>query len=470
MYLQINRSSDKTLTQQVYEGIKANILTGILKAHTKLPSTRQLAKELHISRNVILEAYESLFAEGYLEASKGSGTYVTEGLLLENYALGTETPKEPLLGLLHEPNKSIIDFRTGVPSLSLFPKEKWGRLYKEICESLPAFSLDYHEPRGCYALRYELCSYLRRTRGVTCSPHEMIITTGAAQAFNLITQYFTKINPDVIVEDPLSHGITDILEQAGMSIHPVLVDAMGLSTALLPSNLTPSLVFTTPSHQFPLGSVLPISRRIELIRYARNKGAYIVEDDYDSEFRFEGAPIQSMQSLDPDHVIYVGTFSKILCPALRMGYLILPRHLTSKISSVKYTEDIHSPVLEQLTLSKFIKEGHLDAHIRKAKKYYHAKSKLLIHALRQKFGTEVSILGHSAGIHLVASFTDITFDTDLLSRLEKNGLRLPTPEAHAMVKGRHMHEIMIGYGNLTDEAIIEGIHILYETAKKQQKK
>ena len=463
MHITIDRTSNTTLTKQVYQGIKANILTGILSPNAKLPSSRQLSEELHLSRNVILEAYEQLLTEGYIEASRGSGTYVANDLLLTNYQHTKPLIKENVIGLRYEPLKGVIDFRTGVPNLSLFPKEKWGLLYKQTCEDLASFHLDYHEPRGCYELRYSLANYLRRVRGTCCAPHQIIITTGAAQAFSLLSKCFSSVNKNVIVEDPLSKGIVDILKQADMCVHPIAVDDLGMNTALLPQALNPSLIFTTPSHQFPTGSLLPIKRRIELIHYARLKSSYIVEDDYDSEFRFEGSPIESMQSLDPERVIYVGTFSKILCPALRLGYIILPPFLVDIVRNLKYTEDIHSPVLEQLTLAKFINIGALDTHIRKSKKFYQQKSQWVIQTLLSKFKENVTVMGHNAGIHLIAEFNEIIFDDVLLTKLESNGLRVTSVEKHALVKGKHTHQIMIGYGNLTDSEITKGIDIIFKT-------
>ena len=331
-----------------------------------------------------------------------------------------------------------------------------------MCEELPSFHLDYHEPAGCYELRLELSNYLRRTRGVNCSPEDIIITTGAAQAFNLLASHFRPLNKQVLVEDPISHGIVDILEQNEMSLYPIGVDSLGINTDLLPQHLNPSLIFTTPSHQFPMGCLLPAKRRLELIRYARQKGAFIIEDDYDSEFRFEGAPVASMQSLDPNHVIYVGTFSKILCPALRIGYMILPSQLVDAVKLRKYNEDIHSPVLEQRTLAQFIKNGFLDAHIRKSKKFYQRRSQFVTQTLQSIFNEKVTIHGSHTGIHLIAGFEGICIQQDLIAELARKGIKITVVEKHALTKGNHTHEVLIGYAHLTEEEIIKGITILFE--------
>lgn len=466
MYLSINRNSEITLMKQVYLGLKTQIMTGIIKPHEKLPSSRQLSKELGLSRNVIIEAYEQLIAEGYVEAIEGSGTYVTDGIILEQFKSFSPIKRKPIYGLRHEPKSNHIDFRTGVPNLTLFPKDIWADLYKKVCQEVSYVQLDYHEPRGCYDLRYELTQYLRRVRGVKCQPDHILITTGAAQAFTMLGRLFNPYNKCVLVEDPLSHGIIASLEKTNMVLHTIPTDDKGMVTNDLPMELSPALIFTTPSHQYPTGSVLPIKRRVDLIRYARDKSAYIVEDDYDSEFRYEGNPIESMQSLDPEKVIYVGTFSKILCPALRLGYMILPEKLIEATMNIKYAEDLHSPVLEQLTLARFIREGYLDKHIKKSKQSYIKKKQLVIETLKRAFGNQIEVFGETSGIHLVVRFSDGVFDEEIFNRLEALGISVPSVEEHAIVKGMHQNEIMIGYGNLSDKEIKCGIERMGQILNK----
>jgi GntR family transcriptional regulator/MocR family aminotransferase len=245
-------------------------------------------------------------------------------------------------------------------------------------------------------------------RGVHAEPEDILITNGAAQAFSLISRFVPE-GGHALAENPISYGILHTLRGNGVNIRTVPVDENGMMTELLP-NEAPGLIFTTPSHQFPTGVILPIRRRIEMIRYARDNGAYIVEDDYDSEFRFDGAPVQSMQSLAPDRVIYVGTFSKTLMPALRIGYVALPGALKTRMEQLKYVADLHSPVLEQLTLARFIEEGLFDRHIRKMRAVYLTRRNHLIACLRDAFGEAVTISGAGAGMHLVASFRDFQFD------------------------------------------------------------
>ena len=406
MHIDINRNSKTPMSKQVYLSLKNMILSEAIKAQDKLPSTRALAQELSVSRNVVLEAYNQLMAEGYIYSKERSGVFVTEGAAISVKSKGITYNAKEIVGLQFEHNKDIIDFRTGVPSLSLFPKNVWGKIYRQVCMDIDSSRLDYYRPGGSFELRRNLAEYLFRVRGVSCNPENIIITSGAAQSFSMLAQYFVKKGKPVITEDPISAGIVKILDFYGLEVLPVPVDHAGINTALLPKSEYPSLIFTTPSHQFPTGAVLPIKRRTALIEYVKLKGALIVEDDYDSEFRFEGYPIQSMQSLAPDNIVYVGTFSKTLCPALRIGYMILPSKLTAEMNEIKYIDDLHSPVLEQITLARFIKEGRLDRHISISKKHYSEKCAYLTSQLIKEFGNDVEISGQTAGIHIMVRFKD----------------------------------------------------------------
>jgi GntR family transcriptional regulator/MocR family aminotransferase len=262
----------------------------------------------------------------------------------------------------------------------------------------------------------------------------------------------------VIVEDPVTYEVQSIYSRSGAVFIPIPVDEHGIQTELLPSDERPAFVLVTPSHQFPLGSILPIQRRISLIRFARINDCYIVEDDYDSEFRYTGAPVSSLQGLDPGLVIYVGTFSKILSPALRLGYMILPSTLISSSRLAKRLSDLHSPTLDQLVLAQFIEEGHLERHIMRMKRLYRKRRDILIRSLKSTFGDRVHILGDATGLHLVAEFPgiDVT-DNSVMQSLEQAGVHVYPVEMHAVRKGLHCHQIILGYGNLTVEQMEDGV-------------
>jgi GntR family transcriptional regulator/MocR family aminotransferase len=258
------------------------------------------------------------------------------------------------------------------------------------------------------------------------------------------------------------------LKSNGVSIKPIRLDACGMVTAELPIE-APKLIFTTPSHQFPTGTILPVSRRIELIHYARRNNSYIVEDDYDSEYRFDGNPVESMQSMAPDRVIYVGSFSKTFMPALRVGYMVLPDVLREKMCGAKYVSDIHSPILEQLTLARFIESGAFELHIQKMKTLYRRKRNILINCLKKTFGDQVTISGSNAGLHLVASFNKITFDAETLNNIQQAGLEIASVNKHMLnssIETQYNNALVLGYGNTPIDKIEIGIDLLSSAVGK----
>ncbi|WCN37376.1 PLP-dependent aminotransferase family protein [Aneurinibacillus uraniidurans] len=459
LWLSIDRNLDASLTRQVYEQIRFQILNGIIHVGEKLPSTRELASELKISRNVILDAYDQLFAEGFIEGSRGSGTYVSEGTFLEDtskYELVVPQQEESS----EEKTSDLIDFRSGIPALNLFPKKKWSQLTQRMLADHNDFIFGYGHPEGRMELRVALCNYLHKTRGIRCSPEQLVITSGATQALSLVSKLLLTKGDEVCIEDPITHDIQTIFQQPGVSLYPVPVDEFGMITDMLPSNKKPKFIFVTPSHQFPLGGTLPIQRRIQLIQYARESGAYIVEDDYDSEFRYAGPPVSSLQSLEPERVIYIGTVSKILSPALRIGYLILPQNLIHHCRELKWFNDLHSPTFEQLTLAVFVKEGHLEQHIRKMKKVYRKRRDFLITCLHDSFSKGLKIYGDSTGLHMVAAFDNVHFSEETVRKVEESNIRIYPVEKHSIRKGRHQNKIILGYSNLSPDEIKEGIRRL----------
>ncbi|MBO8172885.1 MAG: PLP-dependent aminotransferase family protein [Bacillaceae bacterium] len=454
-WIPIDRSRDIPLIRQVYEQIRTKILRGELQAGERLPSTRELASDLQVSRNVILEAYEQLHAEGFIEGRQGAGTYVAEGAYLEDLNCDSLSFFEDMN--TENDRDNIISFRSGIPALDLFPRKIWGKLSQQVCIETPHSIFGYDHPEGRLELRQILSRYLLRTRGVRCHPNQLVITSGATQALSLIARLLLSQGDQVVMEDPVTHEIQSIFSSPGAELCPVPVDEHGMKTDLIPQDIKPKFMFVTPSHQFPLGGTLPIQRRIQLIHFARKADCYIVEDDYDSEFRYQGAPISSLQGLDPDRVIYIGTFSKILSPALRLGYLVLPPSLTERCRHLKWFTDLHTPSLEQLTLARFIQEGHLERHISKMKKVYRRRRETLINALDTYFENKVTVSGDSTGLHLIAEFEDIVFTDQVLDKLLDYRVRVYSVELHANRKGAHQNKIILGYGNLAEEEITEGI-------------
>ena len=456
LWIAVDRSRDASLIRQVYDQVRLRITRGDLQAGEQLPSTRQLAADLHVSRIVILEAYDQLLAEGYIESRQGSGTYVAEGTYLEAVQREQLPLVHTVAGTGRE-NNSIIDFRSGLPALDLFPRKLWGHLAQQVCaESSPAV-FGYNHPEGCAELRIALARYLAKTRGVRCQPDQLVITSGAAQAFSLVARLLLSPGGEILIEDPVTYEVQVIFSAAGAILYPIPVDAHGMQTDHLPREKRPGFVFVTPSHQFPLGGILPVQRRIQLMQFARTSGCYIVEDDYDSEFRYSGTPVRSLQELEPDRVIYVGTLSKSLSPALRLGYAVLPPPLVEQYRRLKRLTDLHSPMLEQLILARFIEEGHLERHIMKMKRIYRKRREALIAALTANFPGYIQIYGDATGLHLIAEFHGKAFTEQTEVDLEDAGVRLYPVELHAMHKGNHLSKAILGYGNLAQEEIEEGV-------------
>lgn len=293
---------------------------------------------------------------------------------------------------------------------------------------------------------------------MSCQPEQILILSGAAQAFSLLNRLLLSSEDEIVLEDPMTYEVQLILSASGAHLIPVPVDARGLQTDLLPSTRQPRLIFVTPSHQFPQGGILPIQRRLHLLQFARAAAdCYVVEDDYDSEFRYVGSPISSLQGLSPEHVIYVGTFSKILSPALRLGYVVLPPELVERARTIKRLLDLHSPSLEQLMLAQFIESGDLERHIMRMRRIYQKRRHVLISQLRQHFSNRVEILGDATGLHLVAHFPNVTFTLEIVTAIEQAGARVYPVEQHAIVKGRHLNEIILGYSHLSPIQIERGV-------------
>jgi GntR family transcriptional regulator / MocR family aminotransferase len=454
LWLTLDRTAKTPLIRQLYLELRQRILQGKLAAGEKLPATRTLAAQLHISRNVVLEAYEQLIAEGYLEGRPGAGTYVATGAAWSVVAQ-PEPPQPPSLAPAADPG---IDFRSGIPALDQFPRKQWGQMARQVCLEADPACLGYGSPAGQLELRSGLASYLQRTRGVVCQPDQIVITAGAAQAFGLVVKLLAQPGDWVALEDPGPLEVRQIFRAVGVELQPVPVDQRGLQIDHLRSSPPPRFVLVTPSHQFPLGSLLTIQRRIELLAFARTTDCLIVEDDYDSEFRFEGTPVGAMQGLDPERVIYIGTFSKILSPALRLGYLVLPPAHVAACLRLKWLSDLHNPILDQLTLARFIQSGQFERHVEQMRQLYRQRRNALRQVLQAQFGEKVSISGDSTGLHLIASFTGIDFTASRLQQLR--GVKIYPVSAYAAEPDRFQHQIILGYGHLSIPEIQTGIAAL----------
>ncbi|MFM1654991.1 PLP-dependent aminotransferase family protein [Brevibacillus sp. B_LB10_24] len=460
----INRSFPEaadTKTKQIYDLLRERILQNRYTAGDRLPSTRDLASEFGVSRSIIVEVYEQLIAEGYLEGRQGSGTYVAD--------LGQERPFQVQLdetvesGDLAELPKNParfhgIDFRPSFPALEHIPYKKWKETALSIFDRLHTADYGYEEdPAGNGELRANICRFLLQTKGIRCSPRQVVVTAGATQAIDLLCRLLLKPGDAVATEDPTAPFIYQIFASTGAEILPVPVDEHGLRVEALPTAPIPKCVFVTPSHQFPLGSILSIGRRIQLLEFARQTGCYLIEDDYDSEFRYAGMPVRALRELDSERVIYVGTFSKNLFPSLRLGYMVVPQDLLAPLLRLKQLTDIHCPTLPQITLARFIADRHLERHIARMKRIYSRKRKRLIDSLNATFGGGVKITGDAAGLHLIAEFSDRKFDSLAAEQLERRNIKIYPAERYAIVKGKQENRLVMGFGNAAESQIDKGI-------------
>ncbi|OOC61154.1 MocR-like pyridoxine biosynthesis transcription factor PdxR [Paenibacillus ihbetae] len=449
---ELRRDIEIPLKRQIYLEIKEQIVAGRLRAGEALPSTRQLAEELKVSRNTVNEAFDMLLAEGFVVSRQGSPTRIADGA-----AVHTEKKEMPRQRE-HQGVSFLVDFRTGQPDLRSFPKYLWQQISIKASREMPDDMLGYTGPQGLPSLRYEISSWLYRSKGLAVDPLDIFITAGATHALSVIAHLLYQPEQAIIVEDPTNIEMLQSFINKGYDVKRVPVDECGLITDKLPSNSGP--IYVTPSHQFPLGGILPADRRAALIRFARGQGSYIVEDDYDSEFRYDGDPVSPLYAMDPNRVIYIGTFSKVLFPALRIGYVILPHCLQKRWRYLRTHTDVQNPPFEQAALAEFLRTRKFDRHIRNMRKLYRERRQALMTALKRSFGDRWHPWGDAAGLHLAIEFENMRFDSSFKDKCRSNRIRITPVEYHAIAKGFHANKLLFGYGHLEPQQIEEGVAAL----------
>jgi GntR family transcriptional regulator/MocR family aminotransferase len=475
----LDRESQTPLRQQIYAEWRKGILAGRFRPGDRVPSTRELALALGVSRGTVSEAWEQLIAEGYFETVQGSGTFVSQEIPetlgvtprvrpLKPATLkpGTESRSETRINVklsrhgaglnrdFHRPRPApgVIAFLPGIPDCDHFPFALWRRLLARHLRAATPAVFDYAEgSAGHQPLREEIAAYVARTRAVKCTPDQVIVVNGSQQALALCAQLLIEPGDRVAFEDPGYQGARRIFEAHGARLLPCPIDKEGIVLDCLEEKAR--LAYVTPSHQYPTGFSMSLMRRFELLRWARDAGAAVIEDDYSSEYRYSGPPLPSLQGLaNGVPVLYVGTFSKVMFPGLRIGYLIVPRELAARFERAKWLADRHTPVLEQCALADFIGEGHLDRHIRRMRRLYGQRREVLIESLRRHFGNRVRIMGAEAGMHSMVCFDDGR--VELRSRL--NGVHLVSAAgyylAHPPAK-----EFLMGFSAIGERAIREGV-------------
>lgn len=453
LLIALDREGDLPLHEQIERAIRDGVREGTLAAGTRLPSTRGLAAELGVSRGVVSEAYGQLAAEGYLLTRQGAPVQVAR----------TVRPVRP-----SEPAESLLPsyryhFHPGLPDLAAFPRDRWLRSLRAAWSRAPLDAVGYPDPRGVPALRQTLAGHLGRVRGVAADPEQLLICSGFSQAFSLLCRWLAERGTErVALEDPGWHRHRLIVEQAGLEVVPVPVDEEGLRVEAL-EEMDADVALVTPAHQFPTGRVLSSERRAALVDWAERGERLIVEDDYDSEYRYDRTAIGALQGLSPERVVYIGSASKRLTPGMRVGWMQMPTWLAWPLIQTKTIEDGGSEVIGQLALQDFIERGELDRHLRRTRLLYERRREALAEALTE----------HLPGARLGEGAAGLYETVTLPAGVEEAPVIAAAAEREVGVEGLALHSftarhppcLVLGFACLPDAAIDRGVRLLAETVE-----
>jgi GntR family transcriptional regulator / MocR family aminotransferase len=493
--LNLDLTADLPLHRQIYEQIRLAILAGKLRSHQKIPSTRQLAKSLCVSRTTVSHSYDQLISEGYIQTRLGAGTFVCAQIpdallsarreippgktdLVENAdfqvklsAYGESLSRSADYAY---PARCELSFVYGLPALDLFPIGQWRKLISRHAVASTRWMEYSGEPMGYGLLRQEIAQYISQVRAVRCQPAQILITHGTQQALGLISRLLIQENSleTVAIENPGYLRARQIFTASGATLLPVPVDSQGIQVdgpeGLAASRPQPKLVYVTPSHQFPTGVLMSLSRRLALLQWAQQHKALIIEDDYDSEFRYSGRPIPALQGLDSQGcVIYLGTFSKVMFPGLRIGYMVLPPPLMTIFRRAKWLSDRQNTLIDQYALAEFIQAGHLAKHIRRMSSLYGERRRSLVNALQlatAATASQLEIVGDQAGLHVMArlhAFDQLGQSVDsLIAQARSQGVELFSAQRHYLPSKKAecpQNELIFGFGALDELAIEQAI-------------
>jgi GntR family transcriptional regulator/MocR family aminotransferase len=471
------------LYAQIYRAVRGQILGGRLAAATRVPATRDLALELGVSRNVAIMAYRQLLDEGYLTARKGAGTFVARELPRHLTTVAARRRPAPArtpapvhlsayarrvrevshgVQFTWTPRRDVLpyDFRYGAPSFTDFPHETWCRVMARRARRVTLRDLDYGTPEGLPALREAIADYAGRARAIACTREQILVVNGSQQALDLAARVLVDPGDVVLMEEPHYRGARTVMRAAGAKIETIAVDDHGLRTDELAGRRTPSrLAIVTPSHQFPTGAVMPLGRRLELLSWARRSAACILEDDYDSEYRYSGRPIEALAALDDSGcVLYAATFSKVMFPSMRLGYLILPERLIEPFRSVKALMDTGGPNLVQAALVDFIREGHFERHLHRTRTRNASRRVAMLDAIERYLGSRAQVTGINAGLHLMLWLRDLpaSRSRELRMRAARAGVGVYSVDPFYLDPPKQMG-LLLGYASMREKQIAEGI-------------
>ncbi|HVF27178.1 MAG TPA: PLP-dependent aminotransferase family protein [Pyrinomonadaceae bacterium] len=468
---------------QIYEAIRLSVLSGHFDSRMRLPSTRSLAQQLGVSRMTVVNAYEQLLAEGYIKGKTGAGTFVASVLpeqLLQTRDAAPHRSAAPPARPPHSlskrgkwlertcvttsctrDDKSFQAFQNGLPAVDKFPFDVWSRLATRRLRHPPRELLGYGDPAGYRPLRASIAQYLKASRAVRCEPEQVIIVSGAQQALDLVARLLLDADDAVWIEDPCYPGARDALHSAGAELVSVPVDGDGFDlSAALRRKKDARLVYVTPSHQYPLGVTMSLARRLALLEWANRAGAWIIEDDYNSEYRYAGRPLASLQGLDAEgRVLYVGTFSKTIFPALRLGCLVVPPDLVDVFAAARALTDRHSATLDQAILTDFIEDGHFARHVRRMRVLYEERQGILVAAAERELSGLLDAPPAAAGMHLVGWLPEGVSDKAASESAARQRVKA-TPLSAYSLDPLSRGGLVLGYTALNARQIKDGVRKL----------
>lgn len=469
--LPVDRRSGVPLHRQIYDGLRRAILDGMLRAGQRVPSTRVLASELEVSRFPVLAAYEQLLHEGYLEGRVGSGTFV-RAAPPEDAPRPAPAPRAAPPGPRADspPRQGEGDhegglrpFRVSLPALDQFPRALWARLVARHAHRLAPENMAYGDPAGLGALRAAIAEHLRAARAVRCEAEQVLVVPGSQAALRLCAAVLLGRGDRVAVEEPAFPGARAALATTGAEVAPVPVDAEGLDVeALRALGAGVRAAYVTPSHQYPLGVSMSAARRLALLEWAGEHGAWLIEDDYDSEFRYVSRPLGALQGMDAaGRVVYVGTFSKVLFPAIRLGYLVVPPALWDAFVAAREALDLFSPTLYQLVLADFLGEGHFARHVRRMRAVYPRRRQALLDGLARDCDGVLAVLNADAGLHVATLLPDGVDDVEVVRRMTGRGLTA-TALSTCYAGGARRSGLLLGFGGSDERTLAAATRVLGE--------
>jgi GntR family transcriptional regulator / MocR family aminotransferase len=461
LFIELDRSRPRGLRSQLEDGLRTAIRSGRLAPGTRLPSSRALAADLAVTRGVVVEAYEQLASEGYVTPAQGSGTVVNDihgdpALAATGAFVDGATPGPAATPPLTH------DFRSGLPDLALFPRAMWARAPRSALVSMPDAELGYVPPGGLPRLRAAVAAYLGRVRGVACGPEQVMICNGFGHGFAVVLQALADRGvAGVAVEVPGYDEPRDQIHRAGLRVHPVPVDQHGLRVDVLASAPAGAIgaVVVTPAHQSPTGVVMSAGRRAELADWARDTGGFVIEDDYDAEYRYDRHPVGALQGVLPDRGIYHGTLSKSLAPGLRLGWLVAPPALIDELLPVRRLIDHSTASLMQATFAEFLERGDLDRHLRRTRRIYRERRDALVESLARWLPTW-RVSGVSAGLQAFVSLPAGRDSATVAATARRHGVGVYPLDDELLTVAERSRALTLGYGTLRTSHVREGIRRL----------